>query len=271
MVLANGHNARWPLTVCTAGGPGRTHGRGRLRPRPHRGPDQRPGPHRGRAHRRDRRRPHERTPDRLTNPTGIGPGAGDHDWGSGAADPKLRAGSFFPSLLKRRRRVDQMLFAVVMEADLHRPRPGGGRLRHLRHPGAGRPELPRCVRGCRRRQGPGQPPGRRPGGVVATGVCGDGRREVLGFAVGDSEDGAIWTQFLRSLKASGLAGVQLVIADAHLALRQARQRGHGWGGGPALPGPLPQKRPRPGAQGLSRDGGRGHPHDLRPARRHPRP
>ena len=49
---------------------------------------------------------------------------------------------------------------------------------------------------------------------VATGVCGDGRREVLGFAVGDSEDGAFWTAFLRSLKARGLQGVQLVIADA---------------------------------------------------------
>jgi Transposase, Mutator family len=30
--------------------------------------------------------------------------------------------------------------------------------------------------------------------VVATGVAGDGRREVLGFAVGDSEDGAFWTR-----------------------------------------------------------------------------
>ncbi|WP_345066342.1 transposase, partial [Leifsonia kafniensis] len=33
--------------------------------------------------------------------------------------PKLRQGSFFPSLLERRRRVDQALFAVVMEAYLH--------------------------------------------------------------------------------------------------------------------------------------------------------
>jgi putative transposase len=32
---------------------------------------------------------------------------------------KLRTGSFFPSLLERRRRVDQALFAVVMEAYLH--------------------------------------------------------------------------------------------------------------------------------------------------------
>jgi putative transposase len=59
--------------------------------------------------------------------------------------------------------------------------------------------------------------------VVATGVCSEGRREVLGFAVGGSEDGAFWTQFLRSLKARGLTGVQLVIADAHLGLRQAVQ------------------------------------------------
>jgi putative transposase len=43
------------------------------------------------------------------------------------------------------------------------------------------------------------------------------------FAVGDSEDGAFWTAFLRSLKARGLQGVQLVIADAHLGLRQAVQ------------------------------------------------
>jgi putative transposase len=42
--------------------------------------------------------------------------------------------------------------------------------------------------------------------VVATGVCGDGRREVLGFAVGDPEDGAFWTAFLRSLKARGWPG-----------------------------------------------------------------
>jgi transposase-like protein len=33
--------------------------------------------------------------------------------------PKLRVGSFFPSLLERRRRVDQALFAMVMVAYLH--------------------------------------------------------------------------------------------------------------------------------------------------------
>jgi transposase-like protein len=52
-------------------------------------------------------------------------------------------------------------------------------------------------------------------------VRADGHREVLGFDVGDSEDGAFWTAFLRSLKARGLAGVQLVISDAHTGLKQA--------------------------------------------------
>jgi transposase-like protein len=33
--------------------------------------------------------------------------------------------------------------------------------------------------------------------VVATGVTARGDREVLGCAVGDSEDGAFWTSYLR--------------------------------------------------------------------------
>ncbi len=57
--------------------------------------------------------------------------------------------------------------------------------------------------------------------VVATGVTSDGRREVLGFAVGDSEDGAFWTAFLRSLKARGLTGTKLVISNAHSGLKAA--------------------------------------------------
>nr|WP_308802051.1 transposase [Streptomyces polyasparticus] len=38
--------------------------------------------------------------------------AGDLD----LAIPKVRTGSFFPSLLERRRRIDQALYAVIMEA-----------------------------------------------------------------------------------------------------------------------------------------------------------
>jgi putative transposase len=57
--------------------------------------------------------------------------------------------------------------------------------------------------------------------VIATGVTADGGREVLGLDVGDSEDGAFWTAFLRSLKARGLGGVQLAVSDAHTGLKQA--------------------------------------------------
>lgn len=57
--------------------------------------------------------------------------------------------------------------------------------------------------------------------VVATGVSADGRREVLGFAVGDSEDGAFRTAFLRSLRARGLHSTELVISDVHLGLKSA--------------------------------------------------
>jgi hypothetical protein len=49
----------------------------------------------------------------------------------------------------------------------------------------------------------------------------NGDREVLGCAVGDSEDEAFWTTFLRSLRERGLAGVRLVISDHHLGLTKA--------------------------------------------------
>ena len=57
--------------------------------------------------------------------------------------------------------------------------------------------------------------------VIATGVTSTGEREVLGVEVGDSEDGAFWTAFLRSLRARGLSGVALVISDHHLGLKAA--------------------------------------------------
>ena len=236
--------------------------------------------------------PHQGTPDRLAQRNGHRPRlltttAGDLE----LRIPKLRAGSFFPSLLECRRRVDQALFAVVMEAYLHgvSTRKVDDLVRALgADSGISKSEVSRIcadldaeVSAFRDRPLAGQ---RFPyvfgdatyckarvnrrvvaqAVVVATGVCGDGRREVLGFGVGDFEDGAFWTAFLRSLKARGLAGVQLVIADAHLGLRQAVS-GHGRRGHPALSGPLPQKCARPGPQGLSRDGCRRHSHHLRPA------
>lgn len=63
--------------------------------------------------------------------------------------------------------------------------------------------------------------------VVATGVNRDGQREILGFDVITTEDGAGWTAFLGSLVARGLNGVQLVISDDHKGLKGRSRRGGG--------------------------------------------
>src|SRR5918996_3998389 len=193
--------------------------------------------------------PHQRTEARLTQRNGHRPRvlattAGDLE----LRIPKLRAGSFFPSLLERRRRVDQALFAVVMEAYLHgvSTRKVDDLVRALgADSGISKSEVSRIcadldaeVNTFRDRSLAGQMfpyvfvdatyckarVNRRvvsQAVVIATGVAADGHREVLGFAVGDSEDGAFWTAFLRSLKARGLGGVQLVVSDAHTGLKQA--------------------------------------------------
>ena len=57
--------------------------------------------------------------------------------------------------------------------------------------------------------------------VVAVGVNGEGRREVLGLALGPAETEAFWSEFLRDLNARGLRGVTLVISDAHAGLKAA--------------------------------------------------
>jgi Transposase, Mutator family len=162
--------------------------------------------------------------------------------------PKLRTGSFFPSLLERRRRVDQALFAVVMEAYLHgvSTRKVDDLVKALgADTGISKSEVSRICADLDQEVGAFRDRSLAEqtfpyvfldatyckarvnhrvvsqAVVIATGVRADGWREVLGFAVGDSEDGAFWTAFLRSLKARGLGGVQLVISDAHIGLKQA--------------------------------------------------
>jgi len=193
--------------------------------------------------------PWQRTAERTAQRNGTRPRtltttAGDLD----LRIPKLRTGSFFPSLLERRRRVDQALFAVVMEAYLHgvSTRKVDDLVKALgADTGISRSEVSRICTGLdeevaefrdRSLTGAAFPyvfldatyckarVGRRvvsQAVVIATGVRADGHREVLGFDVGDSEDGAFWTAFLRSLKARGLHGVQLVVSDAHEGLKAA--------------------------------------------------
>ena len=57
--------------------------------------------------------------------------------------------------------------------------------------------------------------------LIATGVNGDGHREVLGMRVATSETGAAWNEFFADLTARGLAGVRLVTSDAHAGLVEA--------------------------------------------------
>jgi transposase-like protein len=162
--------------------------------------------------------------------------------------PKLRSGSFFPALLEPRRRIDRALWAVVMEAYVH-----GVSTRKVDDlvaalgidAGISKSEVSRI---CGELDAVVAEFRDRPLGhtafpyvfldatyvkahdgarvvskaiVIATGVTQTGDREVLGLAVGDSEDGAFWTAFLRSLRARGLAGVRLVISDAHEGLKAA--------------------------------------------------
>ena len=194
-------------------------------------------------------RPHERTDARTAQRNGHRPRllattAGDLE----LKIPKLRTGSFFPSLLERRRRIDRALFAVVMEAYVH-----GISTRKVDDLVAALgvasgisksevsricAELDRDLDAFRNRsldhvEFPyvfadatyikGRVNGRvvSRAVVVATGVTANGDREVLGVAVGDSEDGAFWTAFLQGLRARGLGGVQLVISDHHLGLKAA--------------------------------------------------
>ncbi|MFJ9479987.1 IS256 family transposase [Streptomyces mirabilis] len=170
--------------------------------------------------------------------------AGDLD----LAIPKVRTGAFFPSLLERRRRIDQALYAVIMEAyvqgvstrsvdDLVKALGGDTgisksevsricgdldtelvvfRTRPLDHTSF--PYIYLDATYCKARvnhQIVSQAV------VIATGITEDGGREVLGLMVGDSETEVFWSEFLRSLRERGLTGVRLVIADHHSGLVKA--------------------------------------------------
>ena len=162
--------------------------------------------------------------------------------------PKLREGSFFPALLEPRRRIDRALLAVVMQAYVHGTSTRkvddlvkalgvdagisksevsricaelDGEVAAFRSRSLGHTSFPYLFVDATylKARVDGRVVSRAV--VIATGVTADGGREVLGLDVGDSEDGAFWTAFLRSLKARGLSGVQLVVSDAHTGLKQA--------------------------------------------------
>lgn len=59
--------------------------------------------------------------------------------------------------------------------------------------------------------------------LLAVGVNEDGKREVLGVSVSLGEHEVHWRNFLQSLVARGLSGVELIISDDHAGLGSARQ------------------------------------------------
>ena len=57
--------------------------------------------------------------------------------------------------------------------------------------------------------------------LVAIGIDPSGRREVLGFDIGDSESKAAWMDFFSELKQRGLTNVDMFVSDAHCGLKDA--------------------------------------------------
>ena len=166
--------------------------------------------------------------------------------------PKLRKGSFFPSILEPRRRIDQALYAVVMEAYVNGVSTravdnlvealgatSGIKKSEVSRICAGLDEIVGAFRTRRLdhiefpytyldatylhvRNTTGQVTSMAV--VIATGITATGEREVLGVDIGDSEDEVFWRGFLRSLKTRGLSGVKLVISDQHAGLVAALRR-----------------------------------------------
>ena len=165
------------------------------------------------------------------------------------AIPKLRKGSYFPEwLLERRKRAESALITVVADCYLAgvSTRRMDKLVKTLGIDGLSKSQVSRMaadldavVEDFRHRPLGDAGPftfvaadaltmkvregGRVVSAVVllATGVNGDGHREVLGMRVATSETGAAWNEFLADLVARGLTGVRLVTSDAHQGLVEA--------------------------------------------------
>jgi transposase-like protein len=191
----------------------------------------------------------ERSEDRATHRNGYRA----RRWDTRAGEielqiPKIRQGSYFPSFLQPRKRSEQALVSVVQQAyvcgvstrrvdqlveslGLRISKSEVSRIAVL---------LDEQVQAFRERLLEGRYPyvfvdakieKVRDGGrvqrkcvVVAHAVHETGRREIIGLDVGEAETEAFWTEFLRSLVARGLVGVQLAISDAHPGLKAAIAR-----------------------------------------------
>ena len=192
---------------------------------------------------------HERTGERVAYRNGSRTRTRTWDTRMGTIElaiPKVKPGTYFPSLLQPRRRAEHALLAVVQEAYVHgvSTRKVDDLVKALGVDGISKSEVSRIcgeldtvVAAFRTRPLTGEHrylwvdatyhkvrvAGRvlSQATVVAVGVTSEGDRQVLGVDAGPSEDRAFWTAFLRSLVKRGLTGVRLVISDAHEGLKPA--------------------------------------------------
>jgi putative transposase len=160
--------------------------------------------------------------------------------------PRLRKGSYFPGFLEPRRLAEKALTAVIQEAYIQgvSTRSVDDLVKAMGMTGISKSQVSRLceeiderVKTFLERPIEGDWPYlwidatyvkvRQNGRIVsvaviiAVAVNSDGRRELLGMDIGASEAETFWLEFLRKLKRRGLAGVKLVISDAHEGIKAA--------------------------------------------------